>query len=362
MRSPITDKYQPVSHCCFQLDPIRDPRWAELVDRHAKAAVFHTVPWLQALHATYGYEPLAFTTSPPDVALKNGILFCRINSWLTGRRLVSLPFSDHCEPLCDSTTDLKSLISYLQAFLQQEQGKYFEIRPITENLGPMGDETGCAPVATYFLHRLDLRRDLADLFRSLDRDSVQRRIQRADRAGLVEKCGRSDDLLAQFYSLFITTRRRQHVPPNPYAWFRNLIDCQKDALEIRLAYQGEIPIAAILTLQFKNIVYYKYGCSDVGFNKFAATPWLFWKAITAAKLNGASQFDMGRTQEDNPGLIAFKNHWVQHPERLTYWRYPYAAPLDAVGGWKLQLAKSAFSIMPKSLLTKVGQLMYRHIG
>jgi hypothetical protein len=70
---------------------------------------------------------------------------------------------------------------------------------------------------------------------------------------------------------------------------------------------------------------------------------------------------MGRTQEDNPGLIAFKNHWVPHPERLTYWRYPYAPPLDAAG-WKFELAKRAFSIMPERLLTKVGQWMYRHIG
>ena len=362
MSSPLADIYQAVTPSCFQLDPLQDPRWARLVNKHSRSAVFHTVPWLQALHDTYGYEPVVFSTSAPGVELENGILFCRINSWLTGRRLVSLPFSDHCEPLCDSTTDLKFLIGYLQAFVQREKSKYFEVRPITENLSRVGNEIGCTPAATYFLHRLDLHPDLADLFRSLDYDSVQRRIQRANRAELVEKCGRSDDLLAQFYTLFTATRRRQHVPPNPYAWFRNLIDCQKDALKIRLAYKGEIPIAAILTLQFRNIVYYKYGCSDTRFNKFAATPWLFWKAITAAKLNGASEFDMGRTQEDNPGLLAFKNHWVPHPERLTYWRYPHAPPLDAVGGWKLRLAKRAFSIMPKSLLTKIGQLMYRHIG
>src|SRR5260370_1495614 len=118
MSSPITDKYQPVSSLCFQLDPIRDPRWADLVDKHPKAEVFNTVPWLQALHCTYGYQPVAFTSSPPGVELKNGIVFCRIDSWLTGHRLVSLPFSDHCEPLCDSTTDLKFLIRYLQTILQ----------------------------------------------------------------------------------------------------------------------------------------------------------------------------------------------------------------------------------------------------
>jgi hypothetical protein len=30
------------------------------------------------------------------------LVFCRVRSWLTGRRSISLPFSDHCEPLVES--------------------------------------------------------------------------------------------------------------------------------------------------------------------------------------------------------------------------------------------------------------------
>ena len=65
-----------------QIDPIQDTRWSEFVDSHPKASIFHTVAWLQALRRTYGYAPVAFTTSPATSALKNGLLFCRINSWL----------------------------------------------------------------------------------------------------------------------------------------------------------------------------------------------------------------------------------------------------------------------------------------
>src|ERR1700758_4552655 len=102
----------------FQIDPIQDVRWADLVARHPMASVFHTVGWLKTLRRTYGYEPVGFTTSSPSGALKNGLVFCRVNSWLTGRRLVSLPFSDHCEPLCDSVQDLNFLIRYLQTALE----------------------------------------------------------------------------------------------------------------------------------------------------------------------------------------------------------------------------------------------------
>ena len=254
------------------------------------------------------------------------------------------------------------MVRYLQAALRDRKWKYFEIRPVYENLSQTGDGTGCLPGESYFLHTLDLRPNLDELFRSFDKDSVQRRIQRAERAGLIEKCGRSDELLEEFYALFVITRGRHHVPPTPCAWFRNLIQCQVKGLEVRLAYKDGTPIAAILTLQFKNVVYYKYGCSDARFNKFAAMPWLFWKAIAAAKLGKADEFDMGRTEQDNPGLLAFKNHWVPKPKRLIYWRYPYASSLDSVHDWKLKLAKGAFSCMPDRLLTIIGQFIYRHIG
>jgi len=364
MGSPLPpDDVQPVSgFCCYQLDPTKDSRWAELVERHPRASVFHTVGWLKALRWTYGYEPVAFTTSTPTGDLKNGLVFCRINSWLTGHRLVSLPFSDHCEPLCDSAEDVNYLIRNLQSAMEQEGWKYLEVRPINWNFGDTGDGIGFLPAATYFLHTLDLRLDLNEVFRSLDKDSVQRRIRRAQRAGLVEKCGRSDDLLKEFYALFVITRGRHRVPPTPYTWFRNLIECQDKALEIRLAYKDKTPIAAILTLRFRDIVYYKYGCSDARFNTFGATPWLLWRAIAAGKSNGANEFDMGRTRQDNAGLLAFKNHWVPQPKPLVYWTFPNASSLDSPDGWKLKIAKRIFSFMPNKLRTMTGKWIYRHIG
>jgi Acetyltransferase (GNAT) domain len=363
MTSPLpADRLQPVSRlCCYQLDPIQDPRWGSLVEKHPKASVFHTVAWLQALRLTYGYEPVAFTTSPPSGELKNGMVFCRINSWLTGRRLVSLPFSDHCEPLCDAD-EVDLILRHMKTVLQHQKCKYFEVRALKDNLSQTGDGTGCLPGATYFLHKLDLRPDLDEVFRGLDKESVQRRIRRADRAGLAEKCGRSEDLLKEFYALFVVTRGRHRVPPSPYAWFRNLIQCVGKVAEIRLAYKDETPIAAILTLQFKDVVYYKYGCSDASFNKFGATPWLLWKAIAAAKLNGANEFDMGRTEKDNAGLLAFKNHWVPQPKHLVHWQFPYASSLASVDDWKSKIAKTLFSYMPDRLLTVIGKLIYRHIG
>jgi Acetyltransferase (GNAT) domain len=354
---------QAVSHLSsYQLDPLGDARWAELVDRHPGASIFHSVGWLNALRLTYAYEPVVFTTSSPASELTNGIVACRINSWLTGRRLVSLPFSDHCEPLHDSTDGLNFLIRNLQDASEHQQWKYLELRPIHRSFGGTTEGIGLFPAETYCLHTIDLRPTLDELFRTLDKDCVQRRVRRAQRAGLVEKCGRSEELLKEFYALFSITRARHGVPPTPYAWFQNLISCLGQALEIRVAYTDNTPIAAILTSKFRKVVYYKYGCSDPRFNKFGATPWLLWRAIESAKSNGATDFDMGRTQKDNAGLLTFKNHWASESKPLVYWRFPKGNSLDRIHGWQMDAAKRIFSHMPDRLLKITGRFLYRHIG
>ena len=239
---------------CFQLDPIQDPRWARLVDKHPGASIFHSVAWLQALRDTYGFQPVTFSTSPPGEDLKNGLVFCRINSWLTGRRLVSLPFSDHCEPLFDSAKEAQTVIQNLKFALEHEECKYLQIRPVNSIPGLGDGDTRWQPTQDFFLHVLDLKPDLDHIFKALDKDSVQRRIQRAERGGLVEKCGRSENLLNDFYGLFLLTRRRQRLPPTPFAWFHNLICDLGGASEIRVAYKADLPIAAMLTLQFRDVL------------------------------------------------------------------------------------------------------------
>lgn len=346
----------------YKLDPLRDPRWPIFVEQHPNASVFHTTGWLEALRRTYGYKPVVFTTSAPEEELRNGLVFCQIRSWLTGPRMVSLPFSDHCEPLVDSPEELDFLVSCLQADMDHEDWDYMEVRPVNGSFNRKGEKAGFRTAKLYYLHQLDLRPRLDDIFRDLHKDSTQRRIRRAERADVACECGRSERLLKDFYDLLLLTRSRHHLPPQPYAWFRNLVKCLGDALEIRLAYKSGKPIAAILTLRFRDTVYYKYGCSDAKYKNLGGTPLLLWRTIQQSKAAGAEKFDLGRSESENQGLIVFKDHWTHGHTRLMYWRYPAPDTLALREGWKLSMAKRVFARMPGKLLTATGRLIYRHIG
>ncbi len=344
----------------YKIDPLGDPRWQVLVDKHPNASVFHTTGWLEAVRRTYGYNPVVFTTSPPTDELRNGLLFCRIRTWLTGSRMVSLPFSDYCEPLCDSA-EFNVLVRYLQSALDHQDWKYLEIRLIDGCLSRGAEAAGFRIKDKHLLHRVDLQSSLADLLRTFHEDSVQRRVRHAERAGLVERIGRSERLLKDFYGLYLLTRQRQILPPQPYKWFQNLLQCMGESLEIRTAYKNEVPIASMLTLRCRGVVYYKYGCSDAHFNYLDATPFLVRRALYEANSSGATEFDLGGMEMDNIGLISFKNKWARETQALSYWKFP-GSPSDFVRSeWKMKLLRGVFSLVPNRLLTATGRLLYRDI-
>ncbi|MHB8652848.1 MAG: lipid II:glycine glycyltransferase FemX [Terriglobia bacterium] len=329
---------------------------------HPSASVFHTTGWLRALQRTYGYEPIVYTTAAPGEELKNGIAFCRIQSWLTGRRMVSLPFSDHCEPLLENAEDLKTLLSFLKNAQSRERWRYFELRPLCLRAFDGATDLRLGAGEQFSFHRLDLRPEMVDLFKSFHKSCVQRKIRKAEKERLTYEEGRSEAHLRKFYQLLVLTRRRHQLPPQPFVWFRNLADCLGDKLTIRIASKDGQPIASIITLAYKDSLVYKYGCSDDKFHNLGGMAFLFWRSIQDAKRIGAREFDLGRSEPDNPGLIAFKNHWGAPQTRLVYLRFPAPQPQTAHDGAWMQLAKQLFGRMPDSVLTTAGRFLYRHIG
>ena len=344
-----------------QLDPIQDARWKALLQRHPGASVFHTAEWLEALRRTYGYRPVVFTTSLPTAELTNGLVFCCIHSWLTGKRLVSLPFSDHCDTLVSENEDPRQLLSALLKHLARERWGRIEIRPRN------GDALGFGarefqPGESYYFHQLDLQQDSDAIFRSFQKNSIQRKIRRAEKEGLIYEEGRSEALLRKFYHLMLLTRRRHQLPPQPFGWFCNLTECIGERLKIRLASKDGQPIAAIITLSYKDTMVYKYGCSDARFHNHGGMPFLLWKAIQEAKAKGARVFDLGRSDLDNASLVTFKERLGATRLTLTYLSYPAGRPRSAHAGWQTQVAKRVFALMPDRLLATTGKLLYRHIG
>jgi len=331
----------------YWINPLTDSRWASFVTRHPSSSVFHTHQWLTALRLTYGYTPLVLTTSPPGEPLADGIPFCRVESLFTGRRLVSLPFSDHCHPLSAPA----GLLEALPQILDQQKLKYIELRPLDGRV-----PSGFSPVRRYWLHVLDLRPPLDEIFGKFHRDCVRRKIRRAGREGLETETGRSDALLDAFYSLQVSTRRRHGLPPQPRQWFRNLLDAMGEKSAVRVARFEGRPVASILTLSHNGTSVYKYAASAPEDNKRGGMQLLLWNAIREAKAAGANWMDLGRCDAGDTGLAEFKERWGAERLEIPYYRYPACSMQPAAK--PVLLAKH----LPNAVLIAAGRLLYRHLG
>ena len=350
-----------VSQC---IKPLNDPRWDKFLAKHPRASMFHSSPWLEALSRTYGFQPIAYSTSCAEQELENAIVACRVESWQTGRRLVSLPFSDHCEPLVDTKEDQEILTAALVREIEDQRWRYLEIRP----LEPFEIVTSLAHTAvTYAFHQLDLGPHIDTIFRRFHKSSTQRKIRRAERERLTYREGSTKTLLDDFFRLFTLSRKKQGLAPQSKQWFANLMDCFGDALKVRVVFKDGQAIAAMITIRHKDTLTYKYGCCDARFNNLGCMHLLFWNVIQDAKAAGLRFLDFGRTNSDQQGLITFKNRWGATQSVLTYSRYGAAKKSTHVfdlhtSKWKSRVTKYALQHVSPVFLPMIGQMLYKHIG
>jgi lipid II:glycine glycyltransferase (peptidoglycan interpeptide bridge formation enzyme) len=240
-----------------------------------------------------------------------------------------------------------------------------ELRPqgvVEQAFDGVARACGLKPSAEYCLHRIDLRAKSTEIFRRFHPSSTKRAIRRAEREGVTYETGTSNQLLASFYGLLRLTRRRHGLPPQPLAWFRNLVACLGDRVSIHVASKDGQPIASIMTLSFKNTLSYKYGGSDASRHRLGGMPFLFWRLIQDAQTRGFVELDLGRSDIDQPGLVAFKEHLGATRSTLTYYRYPERQVDARHSDWMSRVARGVLAHLPDATLDLAGRLLYKHMG
>jgi len=354
---PELETEERTSFDLYSLDPLEDPRWVRFLESCSQASIFHRVGWLEALRRTYGYTPVVFTTSPPQRELRNGFLCCEISTWFSPRRLVSVPFSDHLDSLTDRDS-MQNLVSFLRNKVDTKVCQYLEVRPTFQtDLSLIGLQKS----ATFYSHKINLDRSLEEIYKSFHKDCVQRAMRRAARRKLTYTEGSSKELIDQFYGLLLLTHKRHGLPPQPISWFYNLSQCLGDKFKVRVVSSDNVPVASIITLTDKRSMVYKYGCSDAKYHNLGGMTLLLWQAIQEAHKAELNEFDMGRTDCDDVGLIRFKDRWGATRGALEYWAYPAKLRPDLNHRF-LKAVRKIVSLLPPVMLIPAGRLLYRHLG
>ena len=112
-----------------EIDPLTDARWSGFLEKILVLRCF-----TRCHGSRHCVEPTGTGQSPipllPCTGSSKTLVFCRVESWLTGRRLVSLPFSDCCDSLVDDPSELRILMAGIERRTRLEKWRYFEMRPL----------------------------------------------------------------------------------------------------------------------------------------------------------------------------------------------------------------------------------------
>jgi hypothetical protein len=197
------------------LNPIEHPHWDELLLTADRATFFHTTAWARVLSESYGYKPLYFATID-NGNLAGLIPVMEIESFLTGKRGVSLPFTDICHPIADTDDIFQALMERLTQHGKSAGWKHIEIKGGSAFWGK-----AAAPSAEYVTHLLDLGTD-ENALRKTFRDSTRRNIRKAYHEGVAVTFQHTAEAMAAFYELHCRTRRRPGHPPQPGRFLENV--------------------------------------------------------------------------------------------------------------------------------------------
>ncbi len=319
------------------------------------AGFFHGTSWLQVLYGTYGFTPEFFITyssgkSPAVLPMM------AVNSWLTGRRGVGLPFTDECAPLVAEPCELAPLFARAMAHGRQSGWKYLEIRGGRALLGDV------PPSTAFFGHSLDLRLGEIQLFARTD-TAVRRAVRKAEQSNLTVTVAQDLPSLRTFYALMCQTRKRHGLPAQPFGFFANIHRhiLSRNQGQIVLAWLGSTPVAGAVFFHFGQSAIYKFGASDERLQHLRANNLVMWEAIKWHAQRGFASLDFGRTSLANTGLRKFKLSWGTVERTIEYVRWDlrtnaFVTVKDEASGWYNRI----FRLLPVSVSRLAGAVLYKH--
>lgn len=339
------------------LNPLNQTDWNAKLAFPSAESFFNTREWAQVLTETYGFRPqyLAQTEGNEVVAL---LPMMEVDSWMTGRRGVGLPFSDACEPLGVMSAGPESFLKALMDLGQRRKWRYVEIRN-------RRDFSGDIPSSSCYLqHVLDLSPGETGLWNNLA-GGVRTAIRKSIRSGLEITFSTGMDAVAEFYRLNCLTRRRHGLPPQPYRFFRALHQhvLSRDLGVVAMACHKGVCVSAAVFCHRDKYALFKYGASDKYFQNLRGNSLIMWEAIRRYAQQGYGQLSFGRTACANEGLRRFKLGWGTSESVLRYIRFDFRMK-KFVGERKRdpENGYSCFRFMPPAVSRLAGALLYGHMA
>ena len=349
------------------IDPLKDKRWDEFVRKHPFGWVAHLSGWKRVLETSFPQMKghYLILIDPQSNQIKAGLPVFEVRSWLTGNRLISIPFATLSDPLVSSTDEIDALLREAKNLLHERKFSYLELK--TLHAVPFMDKKHLADECFFRHHYLELREGPEALWKNLNYKAVRYEINRSRKHKLAVRVAERESDFITFYRLYALTRKRLGLPSQPQVFFGTLWDTFSPSgnVVILLAeFEGKV-IAGHFLLKFNGRVSAEAVGWDNSYSKMSPNHFLFWEGINSACAEGCRIYDFGRTSPNNQPLLDFKKRWGAQVTDLHSFCYPirsYRGIVDRESSKTYKLARFACQRAPGFAYSFIGDFCYRHLG
>jgi CelD/BcsL family acetyltransferase involved in cellulose biosynthesis len=295
------------------IDPTTDPRWVDLVERE-QSDVFHSPEWIRVLSRTYGFQPQAVVVSEGDWVTA-GAAFFEIDD-ARGSRIVSLPFSDSCDPIVSTRQQWDGIVTALAS-----RGRPIRIRVLHNDIPLEDDRFQLVSRARW--HGIELGGDTDTAWASID-SGARRAVRKAWKEGVTARPARGAEELRIFFDLHLRTRKEKYrLLSQPYAFFENIWEefVETDQGVLMVSVHDDRIIGGIFFLEWKGVLHYKFNASEREFMALRPNDVALWTAIEMGIERGNSIIDFGLSDWDQEGLLRYKRKYASMERTISMLQY-----------------------------------------
>lgn len=280
-----------------------EERWNTFI-RLANSNVFHTLEWRNVIQETYKFKPYYFM-SVDDGSTFGCLPMFAVDSFIFGRRFISLPFSFEADPLYKDKKVLKELLT--KATEIAKDSKYLEIRTREKLPADMVKDFGLNETMDTFLSVLELT-DTDTLWKEMDKKH-RNAIRKAEKDGLKVREGNIDDLREYHRLKMRLSAKKYGIPSEPLKFYYNLWGemASKNMVKLFVAEFNNKVIGGIILLLYKGEVLYYSGAADEKYLHLKPYNLLVWEALKYSCKNRYKIFNFGTSE--HKGLLDFKESW-----------------------------------------------------
>ncbi len=338
----------------MKIVPLSNPyyeKWNDYIRNHRQGLIFHSIKWMELVTHVLKYKPLYYA-AVADAEIVGILPLFYVNTWLSGKKMISVPGGLLAGILADSNEIELELSAKAQELAREYDVQYLELRQADPLDSSMLIDTRFHTVRVPIVSEEEQMQAL--------RPNIRRALRRSLETEMRIEMESKD--VKTFYTRYSRGMRNFGTPVESCKWIKGLFDYFPDNHFIANVYHDNRIVNSQLIRIFNRQIASVFAVQEPDARCIYPNHRLIWELFAyARKMEIDYFFDFGRSIKDS-GPHKFKTGWGGESQSLHYHYYLVNAKkmpdLSQTGG-KRQILSKFWKKLPLPVANTLGPKIRR---